>query len=296
MAINPYFKKNYSSEKEQKLYDDLMTESIQIHGIDVFYLPREIQKINSVFQDVDVSRFTQTHEVEMFVDNVEGFQGDGDFLSKFGVEIRDTLEMTVMVKRFESLNIGKPKEGDLVYFPFTKQLFEIMFVEDEQIFYTLGEKFVFRLKMELFEYSNQIIQTGIPDIDEISFKEAYSIQLPVSSSTGDFIAGQKVFQGDSYESSIARGTVSKWVKETSGNLGSLDLIIVRGKFLETEQVKSVSDSSGNFVTCQLDLPDNYEEIELEDINSELDDNIDFEKEADKVIDFTENNPFSEDDY
>lgn len=296
MSINPYFKKNYSSEKEQKLYDDLMTESIQIHGIDVLYLPREIQKINSVFQDVDVSRFTQTHEVEMFIDNIEGFQGDGDFLSKFGVEIRDTLEMTVMVKRFESLNIGKPKEGDLVYFPFTKQLFEIMFVEDEQIFYTLGEKFVFRLKMELFEYSNQIIETGVPDIDNISFKEAYSIQLPVSSSTGDFIEGQKVFQGDSYDSSIARGTVSKWVKETSGNLGSLDLIIVRGKFLETEQVKSVSDNSGNFVTCQLDLPDNYEEIELEDINSELDDNIDFEKEADKVIDFSENNPFSEDDY
>ena len=171
-----------------------------------------------------------------------------------------------------------------------------MFVEDEQIFYTLGEKFVFRLKMELFEYSNQIIETGISDIDDISFKESYSIQLPVSSSTGDFIVGQKVFQGDSYDSSIARGTVSKWVKETSGNLGSLDLTIVRGKFLENEQVKSVSDSSGNFVTCQLDLPDNYEEIELEDINSELDDNIDFEKEADKVIDFTENNPFSEDDY
>lgn len=296
MSINPYFKKNYSSEKEQKLYDDLMTESIQIHGIDVLYLPREIQKINSVFQDVDVSRFTQTHEVEMFIDNIEGFQGDGDFLSKFGVEIRDTLEMTVMVKRFESLSIGKPKEGDLVYFPFTKQLFEIMFVEDEQIFYTLGEKFVFRLKMELFEYSNQIIETGISDIDDISLKESYSIQLPVSSSTGDFIVGQKVFQGDSYDSSIARGTVSKWVKETSGNLGSLDLTIVRGKFLENEQVKSVSDSSGNFVTCQLDLPDNYEEIELEDINSELDDNIDFEKEADKVIDFTENNPFSEDDY
>ena len=296
MSINPYFKKNYSSEKEQKLYDDLMTESIQIHGIDVLYLPREIQKINSVFQDVDVSRFTQTHEVEMFIDNIEGFQGDGDFLSKFGVEIRDTLEMTVMVKRFESLSIGKPKEGDLVYFPFTKQLFEIMFVEDEQIFYTLGEKFVFRLKMELFEYSNQIIETGISDIDDISFKESYSIQLPVSSSTGDFIVGQKVFQGDSYDSSISRGTVSKWVKETSGNLGSLDLTIVRGKFLENEQVKSVSDSSGNFVTCQLDLPDNYEEIELEDINSELDDNIDFEKEADKVIDFTENNPFSEDDY
>ena len=118
MSINPYFNKNYSSEKEQKLYDDLMTESIQIHGIDVVYLPREIQKVNSVFKDVDVSRFTETHEIEMFVDTVNSFEGEGDFLSKFGVQIRDSLEMTVMVKRFESLNIGKPKEGDLIFFPF----------------------------------------------------------------------------------------------------------------------------------------------------------------------------------
>lgn len=296
MTINPFFKKNYSSEKEQKLYDDLMTESIQIHGVDVVYLPREIQKVNSVFQDVDVSKFNETHEIEMFIDTVNSFEGEGDFLSKFGVQIRDSLEMTVMVKRFESLNIGKPKEGDLVFFPFTKQLFEIMFVEHEQIFYTLGERFVFKLKMELFEYSNQIIETGIQDIDSIPLKEAYSIELPVSTSTGDFQIGQKVFQGDSFDSSIARGTVSKWKKEDSSNLGSLELINVRGKFLENEDIKSEPDSSGNYVSCQLDLPDNYEEVEMENVNSELDDNIDFESEADKVIDFSENNPFSEDDY
>lgn len=296
MTINPFFKKNYSSEKEQKLYDDLMTESIQIHGVEVAYLPREIQKVNSVFQDVDVSKFTKTHNIEMFIDTVNSFEGEGDFLSKFGVQIRDSLEMTVMVKRFESLNIGKPKEGDLVFFPFTKQLFEIMFVEHEQIFYTLGERFVFKLKMELFEYSNQIIETGIQDIDNIPLKEAYSIELPVSTSTGDFQIGQKIFQGDSFDSSIARGTVSKWKKEDSSNLGSLELINVRGKFLENEDIKSEPDSSGNYVSCQLDLPDNYEEVEMENVNSELDDNIDFESEADKVIDFSENNPFSEDDY
>ena len=232
----------------------------------------------------------------MFIDTVNSFEGEGDFLSKFGVQIRDSLEMTVMVKRFESLNIGKPKEGDLVFFPFTKQLFEIMFVEHEQIFYTLGERFVFKLKMELFEYSNQIIETGVQDIDNIPLKEAYSIELPVSTSTGDFQIGQKVFQGDSFDSSIARGTISKWKKEDSSNLGSLELINVRGKFLENEDIKSEPDSSGNYVSCQLDLPDNYEEVEMENVNSELDDNIDFESEADKVIDFSENNPFSEDDY
>ena len=90
MATNPYFNKNYSSEEEQKLYDNLMEESIKIHGIDVEYLPREIQKIDSVFKDVEVSRFEKTHKIEMFIDSVEQFGGEGDFLSKFGVEIRDT--------------------------------------------------------------------------------------------------------------------------------------------------------------------------------------------------------------
>ena len=168
MSTNPYFNKNYSSQSEQDLYDDLMEESIKIHGIDVSYLPRDIQKIDSLFKDVEVSRFNTTHDIEMFIDSVEQFGGEGDFLSKFGVEIRDSLELTVMVNRFDTLNIGRPKEGDLIFFPFNKQLFEVMFVEDEQIFYTLGKKFVYRLKLELFEYSNQMINTGIEDIDNLS--------------------------------------------------------------------------------------------------------------------------------
>lgn len=273
-----------------------MTESIQIHGVDVTYLPREIEKVNTVFQDVDLSKFTETHDIEMFIDSINAFGGEGDFLSKFGVQIRDSLELTVMVKRFESLNIGEPKEGDLVFFPFTKQLFEIMFVEHEQIFYTLGERFVYRLKLELFEYSNQIIETGIEDIDKIPFQESYAIQLPVVSSTGDFVLGEKVFQGSTYDTAISKGTVAGWVNGDSQQNGSLKLINVVGKFLETEIVRNQSDSNGNYISCQLNLPDNYEEIELEDVNSERDDNIDFETEADKVIDFTENNPFSEDDY
>ncbi len=285
MATNPYFNKNYSSQSEQDLYDDLMEESIKIHGIDVQYLPRDIQKIDSVFQDVQVSQFTTTHEIEMFIDSVEQFGGEGDFLSKFGVEIRDTLEMTVMANRFNTLNIGRPKEGDLIFFPFNKQLFEVMFVEDEQIFYTLGKRFVYKLKLELFEYSNQIINTGIEDIDSIQYESAYSIQLTTTSGTGDYIVGENAFQGTDLSSATAKGRVASWVSPV------LELVDVVGKFVEGVSVDSDSGAS-----YEIDLPDNYEEVEMEIPNDPLSDNINYESEADKIIDFDENNPFSEEDY
>ena len=285
MATNPYFKKNYSSQSEQDLYDDLMEESIKIHGIDVQYLPREIQKIDSLFKDVEVSQFTTTHEIEMYIDSYEGFAGEGDFLSKFGVEIRDTLELTVMVNRFNTLNLGRPKEGDLIFFPFNKQLFEVMFVEDEQIFYTLGERFVYRLKLELFEYSNQIINTGIEDIDSIQYESAYSIQLTTTSGSGDYVVGENAFQGADLSSATAKGRVASWEN------GVLELVDVVGKFVEGINV----DSDGG-ASYEIDLPENYEDVELDMPNDPLSDNIDYESEADKVIDFSENNPFSEEDY
>ena len=285
MATNPFFNKNYSSQSEQDLYDDLMEESIKIHGIDIQYLPREIQKIDSVFKDVEVSQFTTTHEIEMFIDSVEQFGGEGDFLSKFGVEIRDTLELTVMVNRFQTLNIGRPKEGDLIFFPFNKQLFEVMFVEDEQIFYTLGKKFVYRLKLELFEYSNQMINTGIEDIDNIQYENAYSIELTTTNGTGDYVVGENAFQGTDLASATAKGRVASWANNT------LELIDVVGKFVEGVNV--VGDAGASY---EIDLPDSYEDVELDMPNDPLSDNLDYEKEADEVIDFSENNPFSEEDY
>jgi len=285
MSTNPYFNKNYSSQSEQDLYDDLMEESIKIHGIDVQYVPRDIQKIDSLFKDVEISRFNTTHDIEMFIDSVEQFGGEGDFLSKFGVEIRDTLELTVMVNRFDTLNIGRPKEGDLIFFPFNKQLFEVMFVEDEQIFYTLGKKFVYRLKLELFEYSNQMINTGVEDIDNIQYENAYSIELTTTNGTGDYVVGENAFQGTDLASATAKGRVASWANNT------LELIDVVGKFVEGVNV--VGDAGASY---EIDLPASYEDVELDMPNDPLSDNLDYEKEADEVIDFSENNPFSEEDY
>ena len=280
MATNPYFNKNYSSQSEQDLYDDLMEESIKIHGIDVRYVQRDIQKIDSLFKDVEVSRFETTFEIEMFIDSVEQFGGEGDFLSKFGVEIRDTLELTVMVNRFETLGIGRPKEGDLIFFPFNKQLFEVMFVEDEQIFYTLGKKFVYRLKLELFEYSNQMINTGIEDIDKIQYENAYSIELTTFDGNEiDFVVGESVVQGTN-----ARGRVASW----ENNI--LELIEVVGKFVEGVNV--VGDGGASY---KIDLPVYYQDVDLDMPNDPLSDNLDYEKEGGKVVDFSESNPFSEEE-
>tara|TARA_B100001094_G_C18192862_1_gene808498 strand:- start:4219 stop:5076 length:858 start_codon:yes stop_codon:yes gene_type:complete len=285
MATNPYFNKNYSSQSEQDLYDDLMEESIKIHGIDIKYLPRELVKVDSIFRDVEVSKFTTTHDIEMFIDSVEQFGGEGDFLSKFGVEIRDNLELTVMVKRFDTLSIGRPKEGDLIYFPFNKQLFEVMFVEHEEIFYTLGKKFVYKIKLELFEYSNQMINTGVADIDSIQYESAYSIELTTTTGSGDYVAGENAYQGSDLSSATAKGRVASWANN------KLELIDVVGKFVEGVNV--VGDAGASYA---IDLPQNYEDVELEIPNDPLSDNKSYETEADEVIDFSENNPFSEEDY
>ena len=190
-----------------------------------------------------------------------------------------------MVNRFDTLNIGRPKEGDLIFFPFNKQLFEVMFVEDEQIFYTLGKKFVYRLKLELFEYSNQMINTGIEDIDNIQYKHAYSIELTTTTGTGDYVVGENAFQGTDLASATAKGRVASWANNT------LELIDVVGKFVEGVNV--VGDAGASY---EIDLPANYEDVELDMPNDPLSDNLDYEKEADEVIDFSENNPFSEEDY
>ncbi len=285
MATNPYFNKNYSSQSEQDLYDDLMEESIKIHGIDVKYLPRELVKVDSIFRDVEVSKFTTTHDIEMFINSVEQFGGEGDFLSKFGVEIRDNLELTVMVKRFDTLSIGRPKEGDLIYFPFNKQLFEVMFVEHEEIFYTLGKKFVYKIKLELFEYSNQMINTGVADIDSIQYESAYSIELTTTTGSGDYVVGENAYQGSDLASATAKGRVASWANN------KLELIDVVGKFVEGVNV--VGDAGASYA---IDLPQNYEDVELDIPNDPLSDNKSYEIEADAVIDFTENNPFSEEDY
>lgn len=169
MAINKYFNLYTTGHtNEQDTVHSLNEEAIQIMGTDVYYLPRTLQKEDLIFGEDVLSAFNTAYTIEMYIDDVQGFQGDRDLLMNFGLVIRDEVNMTVAVRRFQQeTGMNKPMEGDLIYLPMSKGLFEIRFVEDEVPFYPLGTLPVFKLKCALFDWSEENMNTAIPEIDQI---------------------------------------------------------------------------------------------------------------------------------
>lgn len=170
MATNPYFS-NYDYFNEQQLIDDLVIESIAIYGVDTYYVTRTLTSVDQILNEDRLSIFDAAYNMEVYVKSVDGFQGEGDFLSKFGLQIRDQATFTLAYRTFERFatrldsNLIRPKEGDLIYMPMNKKFFKIMFVEHESVFYQSGSLQVYDLKCELFEYSNERFTTGIDLID-----------------------------------------------------------------------------------------------------------------------------------
>ena len=170
MATNVFFD-NYSNFNEQQLVEDLVIESIKMYGVDVIYITRVDGAIDTVFNEDDLPLYNETFEFETYVKNVDGFEGEGDFLSKFGLQIRDQMTLTVANRTFEQYvtreqgTVIRPKEGDLIYFPLSENIFEIKFVEDESLFYQSGALQVYDMVCELAEYTGQRMQTGRDNID-----------------------------------------------------------------------------------------------------------------------------------
>lgn len=159
---------------ESELMEGLIIECLKIYGFDVYYLPRKQVKEDLILGEDPLSKFTAAYPIEMYLENVDGFGGDGEFMSKFGLEIRDTANFVVSRRRWQDL-IGKdgaailsarPAEGDLLYFPLTKSFFEIKFVEARDPFFQVGKLYVFKLQCELFQFSSETIDTGITEIDD----------------------------------------------------------------------------------------------------------------------------------
>lgn len=170
MATNVFFR-NYDFFNEQQLIDDLVIESIQIHGVDTYYVTKELSHIDMLQDEVPLAIFDAAYHIDMYVKSVDGFQGQGDFLSKFGLEIRDQVTFTVAMRTFERFVTRnkptwvRPREGDLVYLPMNQKFFKVTFVEHESVFYQTGALQVFDLKCELYEYSNERFETGVALVD-----------------------------------------------------------------------------------------------------------------------------------
>ncbi len=179
MATNVFFQ-NYQFHGEQQVYEDLIVEYIKLSGQDMYYIPRVFVNKDTVYGEDDLSQYNKAYLIEIFVRTYDGFEGDGSFMSKFGLEIRDQVTFTVAKRRFDDEigryeNIPRPREGDLIYFPLNKKSFEIKFVDNKPFFYPFGELFTFDLYCELFEYSNEEFNTGIPEIDVIQYQNSQDL-------------------------------------------------------------------------------------------------------------------------
>ena len=157
---------------EQNLIEDLIIETIRIYGHDIWYIPRTLGAKDELLNEDDLSTFNSAYMIEAYIKNVDSFGGDGDFLSKFGLQINDTMTLTIAMRKFVE-DVGlyddqvRPNEGDLIYFPLNRKLFEVKFVEHEAIFYQMGKLQTYDLRCELFEYSQERFNTGIDEIDTL---------------------------------------------------------------------------------------------------------------------------------
>lgn len=177
MAVNHYFQSglNQGRRSEQSLYEDLIVESLKIYGFELYYLPRKAYNQDVIFTEDALNSYEHAYPLEMYLENVNGFEGEGDLLTRFGVEIRDSATFVVARKRWletvgrsgNAVLENRPADGDLLYFPLTDSLFEIKRVEGRSPFYQVGKLYVFRLECELFQYSSERIDTGISVIDDI---------------------------------------------------------------------------------------------------------------------------------
>lgn len=288
MPTNPFFN-NYKNRQEQNLVEDLIHEAVRMMGFDAHYIPNSNDSARDlVYSDDPLKKFEAAYPVEVYLSNSVDPGMSGEFFSKFGLEIKNSIRVQLprraFAKRVPQDQFQRPREGDLIYIPFLSgrgELYEIKFVNDAADFFTLGRKepYYWELELELFKYSNEEITTGVEEIDDIVDLDAYSIDYTMDTGTGDYKLDEIVYQGDTLLLSTARGTVKNWNLPNT----TLSLTNISGEFSNTEIViGSQSNARWNVSTYD---PMNYSQFE------NAWDNKVIETELDDFIDSSESNPF-----
>lgn len=287
MATNPYFNHHGTNTPENRLIENLMIESIKTYGIDVYYLPRTLNNEDTLMGEDASASYNSAHTIEMYIKTVDGFEGSGDFIAKWGLQIKDQITFTVAKRRWQDLGLATdgrakmPHEGDLIYFPITKALFQILFIEDEAIFYQTGQLQSYDMLCEMFTYSDQSFNTGIDTIDAIERTHSYSIDFTMNSGSGNYTVGETVYQGDSLAEATVKGEVGSWNSTTK----ILNLLNMTGNFSGTVNIIGDSSSASYSITS-FDAQTSAANTAATSTS-----NSDIEAEADAIIDFTEGNPF-----
>ena len=283
MPTNVFF--NHAVSTEQQLYEDLVVESLRLYGHEVFYLPREVVEEDTILNEDIQSKYGDAYSVEMYIENTDGFEGEGDLMSKFGIQVRDQATFVISLRsweRFISLDSNlatsfRPNEGDLIYFPLSGSMFEIKFVEHEDPFYQVGKLFVFKLRAELFEYSQEDFDTGIGDIDQIEDEQAYSLSMTMNNgNSNDFVANENLSK-----SGTVVAEVVSWNQPTSKLLAK-DITTT----LAVGDVLIGAISGAQYTIASIDDRMTFS-------NDAAAQNLDFENKDSSYLDLSEINPFGE---
>lgn len=181
MATNHYVD-HYQNRTEQTLVEDLTIEAIKFYGVDVIYMPRESLERDDIFGEDIRTKFDDNHMIEMYLQSVDGWEGEGDFLAKFGLVIKNSATFIMARRRFEEVipHKERPLEGDLIYFPLSNSVFEIKYVDHENPFYQIGKLHTYSLQCELFVYSHEEFETGHQVIDNIVPENDNDINIAVA--------------------------------------------------------------------------------------------------------------------
>jgi hypothetical protein len=295
VATNFYFN-NFPVNQitsEQLLVEDLVIEALKIYGMDIYYMPRSTgDQVDMLYGEDTLKQYTAAYPLEMYLEDVTGMEGEGDFMSKFGLEIRDEMTFLVSRRRFVfTVNQQRPNEGDLIYVPMLQNFFEITFVEHENnqaMYYTLGRGrggnvYVYALKLKQWVFSNELVLTGNAEIDG-QIKDAYprtQITLRAGGS-GTYVPDEVVYQGANVATASAVATVYNYVAGSQ-----LYVYRVTGTFAANTII------TGNTSGAIWNVASTSDTATMDNAFEDVVDNNRIEGEADDVIDFTEHNPFGE---
>lgn len=293
MAVNRYFNNFPSQERinnEHLLLEDLIVESIQIMGQNVYYVPREsFDAGDMILGEYKNSAFNKAYLIESYLINVEGHEGQQDFFSKFGLEIRDNDRFVMSRRSFRhtlpSTIRERPQEGDLIYVPLLHKMYEIKFVEHESNYHQIGKRlpYIYEIKCEAFRASQEQISTGIPEVDQVGIDNLATTELVLGYGyvPSNFLMGEVVYQ--SKDGTFANNTAHAIVKDWFGANSTLMIYNVVGNFSNTGNVYGQTSSSKYAIS----ISDNMTDYTYYDMF----DNKQLNTDAGEILDLTEFNPF-----
>lgn len=288
MATNPYFESSFTAQSDQDMVESLIIESIQQYGRNYAYLPRTLGNFDAFFGEDASSSFNDVSQVEMYLENTDGWEGEQSFISKFGMEIRDEATLVVSRKRWREtvgtdFNLAAPREGDIIAFPKEVdellRVFEITWVDDAPTFYQIGKINTFRLKVRVFEYSGEEFDTGVREIDQYNkYQHAQRLQLK-SDGVGTYQMGEIVKQGNNWAAIVMQ------VLEDSNELVVSANVATSGEAYNPQDSLPIVGQDSQAVW--------YLEIVTNDAeHTKIADNRNIEEDASSIIVNREHNPYS----